>query len=258
MFIDSHAHLNDEKLIYNLEEIINSANSVNVRHIICPAYDYQSSIDALKICNKYGNVFCTLGIHPHDAKSFDKNFEDWLSKNVSDKSVKAIGEIGLDYHYDLSPREVQREVFGRQIELADAFNLPIVVHTREAIADTLNILEKYKNQLRNGVLIHCFNASLEVAKQVVERGYYVSFGGAVTFKNATNLTKVVEFIPLNRIMLETDSPYMTPEPYRREINQPKNIPIIAEKIAQIKGIDITEVEKITSENVINFFRLGEL
>ena len=257
MFIDSHAHLNDDKLYSNVEEIIENSKINNVDIIICSSYDYESSKRALQICQNHKNVFCSLGIHPHDAKSYTDEVEQFIINNAQNSQVKAIGEIGLDYYYDLSPREIQKEVFKKQILLAHKLGLPVVIHTRDSIGDTLSILKEYESYLTNGVLIHCFNASLKIVKIINERGYYVSFGGAITFKNAKNLIEVVKNIPLERILLETDCPYMTPEPYRGKINEPKNIPIIAKKLAEIKEISVEIVQEVTTKNAKKFFNIGE-
>lgn len=257
MFIDSHAHLNDDKLYSNVKEIIEDSKANNVGLIVCASYDYESSKRALHICQNHKNVFCTLGVHPHDSKSYTDKVEQYIIDNAKNPQVKAIGEIGLDYYYDLSPRETQKEVFIRQIKLANRLNLPVVIHTRDSIGDTLAILKENEKYLTNGVLIHCFNASQEIVKIVIERGYYVSFGGATTFKNAKNLVEVVKYIPIDRILLETDCPYMTPEPYRGKINEPKNIQIIAKKLAEIKELPLEIVEEITTKNSKKFFNIGE-
>lgn len=253
--IDCHAHLNDEKLKNNICEINNSSLNVGVNKIINVGYDLQSSIDAVKIASEYENMYAVVGVHPHDAKNYSSEVEQKLENLTKNKKVVAIGEIGLDYHYDLSPRDVQKDVFIKQIILSHKLNLPIVIHTREAIGETLDILNEHKQLLTNGVLIHCFNASLEVLDIVIKNGWYVSFGGAITFKNGNKIVECVKNCPLDRIMLETDCPYMTPEPYRGQINTPVNLPIVAAKIAEIKQIDLKEVENVTEQNTIKFFNL---
>ena len=253
--IDCHAHLNDEKLKNYIYEINNSSLNIGVNKIINVGYDLQSSIDAVKIASEYENMYAVVGVHPHDAKNYSSEVEQKLENLAKNKKVVAIGEIGLDYHYDLSPRDVQKDVFIKQIILSHKLSLPIVIHTREAIGETLDILNEYKQFLTNGVLIHCFNASLEVLDIVIKNGWYVSFGGAITFKNGNKIVECVKNCPLDRTMLETDCPYMTPEPYRGQINTPVNIPIIAAKIAEIKQIDVKKVEEVTEKNTIKFFNL---
>ena len=176
-----------------------------------------------------------------------------LSKN---KKVVAVGEIGLDYHYDLSPRDIQKQVFEKQILLAYKLGLPIVIHMREATQDTLEILEKNKQYIIRAVL-HCFNGSKQTLDKIMSMGFYVSYGGAVTFKNANGLLDIVKATPLDRIMLETDCPYMTPVPYRGQPNMPKYIPLVAEKICELKNISINQLQEITTKNAEKFFNLTQ-
>lgn len=256
MFIDVHAHLNDDKLIENVEQILEDASKVGVKKVICCGYDEKSSIVALELSKKFDCIYACIGMHPHDSKYYTEEFENWIKLNHNDSKVVAIGEIGLDYHYDLSPRETQKEIFVRQIRLASELKLPIVIHTREAIADTLQILKENKQFLNNKILFHCYNASLEITKELLKFDSYFSFGGTITFKNATNLVEVVKFIPLDRILLETDCPYLAPQPLRGSVNEPKNIPLIAEKLAEIKGVNIETISKQTLNNTKKFFNIG--
>ena len=254
MFIDTHAHLDDAKLINDVEKIISEANVENVKKIISVGCDADTSFQTVCLAEKYDNVYAIIGVHPHDAKTFNQEVENKLIELAKSKKVVAIGEIGLDYHYDLSPREVQREVFEKQINLAEKLNLPIIIHTREAIGDTMDILRRNKHKIKKA-LIHCFNASKEILTEIIQMGFCVSYGGAITFKTANGLLECVKNTPMDRIMLETDCPYLTPTPYRGTTNYPKYIPIVAEKIAELKNISIEEVEKITTKNAENFFKI---
>lgn len=253
MYIDIHSHINDDRLIENVEEIIKEANKENVGIIVCVGYDYPSSFLALELSKKYDNIYAVIGMHPHDAKIYDDKMEKFLEDNYTNEKVIAIGEIGLDYHYDLSPREVQKEVFEKQIKLAHKFNLPIVVHTREACKDTYDILKANKELIHGGI-IHCCGESLEMTKEFIKLGFSISLGGSITFKNNKNGVNLAKNIPLDKIMLETDCPYMTPEPFRGKINKPLFVKLVAEKIAEIREIPLEEVEQQTTKNALEVFK----
>lgn len=259
MLIDTHAHLDDEKYD-NIDHIISSAVKNGVEIIFCSAYDLQSSKRAFEISQKYPNVYCTIGIHPHNAKDYSIEFEKFAKSVANNKKVLSIGEIGLDYFYDLSDREVQKEVFEKQIKLSYELNLPITIHTRLATEDTLNILKNNIKYLKNGGCIHCFGGSIETAKEFIKLGFCVSVGGSITFKNANKLRDVVREIPLDKICLETDCPYLAPVPLRGSVNEPKNVKIIADKLAEIKNIDIEQVEIETTNVALKYYKLniGEL
>lgn len=251
--IDTHAHLNDLKLYENRKAIIDNAKSVGVDTIFCVGYDFLSSKKASDISNEFENVYAVCGVHPEEAKEYNGRIEKKLSGLFSNKKVVAVGEIGLDYFYELLDKEKQKEVFIKQILLADKFNLPIVIHTREAMQDTIKILTDYKQNIRNGGILHCFNGTTDEANQILNLGLYVAFGGQITFKNNNALCEVVKSVPLSKIVLETDSPYLSPK--RGEVNEPKNIPIICQKIADLKGITFEEAQKITSENARRVYKI---
>lgn len=255
--IDSHAHLNDEKLLHNVEKIIELAHKNGIKKIITVGFDLKSSITAVELAEKYQCIYAVIGVHPHNSQNYNEAVENHIKNLAKSKKVLAIGEIGLDYYYDLSPRDVQKAVFEKQIKLANELHLPIVVHTREAIGDTMNILNKYKDILKNNVLIHCFNASADILKIVSKNNWKVSFGGAITFKNANHLVDCVKNCPIENILLETDCPYMTPVPFRGELNTPDKLIYVANKIAQIKEIDVQDVIKTTEKNTIAFFKMGD-
>ena len=251
--IDTHAHLNDEDLVVRAEEILNDPW---LKTVIVPGYDFSSSKIALSLAHKYDKVYATLGCHPHDAESFSEEEKSFYRENAGDKKVVAIGEIGLDYYRDLSPREVQKKVFEEQIELADEVGLPIVLHVRDAYADTLEILRRNKEKLNNGVLLHCYSGSRELVRDFSEFDAYFAFGGAVTYKNAKK-EDVLKEVSIDRLLLETDCPYMTPVPVRWKVkeNEPKFIQYTLEHVAKILGLTVDELEKITTENAKRFFRL---
>ena len=252
MFVDVHAHLCDEKF-FDLDEIVKNAEEKRVEKIISASYNFSSCKKNLEIANKFDNVFLTVGIHPENVDEIDENYLSNLKNLSQSKKVVAIGEIGLDYHWRDDNKEKQQKVFVEQIELANELDLPIVVHCRDAIGDTLEILKKHTPKKES--LMHCYGGSEESAKEFLKLGFSFSFGGVVTFKNAKNVLKVVEALPLEKIMLETDCPYMSPEPFRGKLNEPKNIPIIAQKISEIKNLEISKIEEKTTKNTQKMFKI---
>ena len=253
--IDSHAHLNDEILYDRIDEINTESKKVGVDIIINVGYDLKSSRRAVEIAEKYENMYAIIGIHPENAKDYDEQVETELIELAKSKKVVAIGEIGIDYHYEKETAPLQKEIFAKQIRLSNMLKLPIVIHTRDAIGDTLKILSENEKYLTNGVLFHCFNASLEVLREVEKKGYFVAFGGAITFKNARGLIDCVKCCNIKNMLLETDCPYMSPEPFRGKVNTPKNIAIVCQKVAEIKDLKSDDVAKITTENTLKFFNI---
>lgn len=253
MFIDVHAHLDNVRYEEDLDAIVKNAKENSVEKIITAGYDLNSSYVDVKIANRFKNVFACVGVHPENVEGLEKNYLEKLETLLKNKKVVAVGEIGLDYHFRCDNKELQKKVFVEQIDLANHFKLPIVVHSRDAMGDTLEILKKHRAEF--GGLMHCFSGSVEMAREFMKLSFSFSFGGVVTFKNAKNVQEVVKNIPLEKIMLETDCPYMSPEPYRGKVNESKNIPIIAEKIADIKNIKIDEVEKNTTKNAEKMFKI---
>ena len=198
-------------------------------------------------------ILAKNGVHPEDANEYSENAQKKLIELCKSKKVVAIGEIGLDYHYEGFDKEKQKEVFLKQIVLADKLSLPIQIHCRDAMEDAMKILKENKDKLSRGGIFHCYSGSIEEAKEILKLGFSFSFGGVCTFKNARKAVEVINFLPIENILLETDCPYLAPEPHRGEVNEPKNIPFIAEKIAQIKNIQLEEVAKITTENAKRIF-----
>lgn len=250
MFIDTHMHIGSDFGVKPDLFVENAVNN-NVKIMIasfCEKKDLELSTFYVE---KYKNIYAAVGYHPEVTNNIvEKDFEILENKIKSNKKIVAIGEIGLDYYWTKDNKEKQREIFRRQLELAQKLSLPVVIHSRDSISETYDILSEYKV---NGV-IHCFSGSIEMARKFIKLGFLLGIGGVVTFKNS-KLYKVIEEIPLESIVLETDSPYLTPEPNRGKTNESSNIPYIAQRIADIKKMDITEVETITTNNAIRLFDL---
>ena len=253
MFVDVHAHIIDEKYEKPIE-VVERAKFFGVEKIICASSSYETSLKSSDfVCGKDG-LYCTIGVHPEDCENFDEIAEK-LEQLAKKEKVVAIGEIGLDYHYENYNKGKQQYVFEKQILLADKLGLPIVIHSRDAMADTMQILKRNKDKLKHGGIFHCYSGSVEEAKEILKLGFSFSFGGVCTFKNARKAVEVIEFLPIENIMLETDCPYLAPVPHRGEVNEPKYIPLIAEKIAEIKGLNLNEVANITTKNAERVFKI---
>ncbi|NMB20889.1 MAG: TatD family hydrolase [Firmicutes bacterium] len=250
--IDSHAHLNDPAFADDLDEVVARAEAAGVKTIINVGYDLTSSRRAIALSERYPTLWAVVGLHPHDAKFWTEELWDTIIELASHPKVLAIGEAGLDYHYDNSPRDVQRAVFREQLALGRQLNMPVVIHSREAAKDTLEILGEYPDV---PCLLHCYSGSLESARSYQQMGHYFSFGGPITFNNAHKLRDVVAGIPLERILLETDCPYLTPHPYRGKRNEPAHLPLVAQKLAEVHGCTLEDVVRQTEENTRAFFRL---
>lgn len=252
--IDSHAHLNGPSFDADLQEVLTRADEVGVHTIINIGYDLESSQHAVKLAETYPNLWAVVGVHPHDAKTWTPQIREKIKARSCSPKVVAIGEIGLDYHYDNSPREMQRMVFREQLALALEVNLPVVIHSRKATQDTLEIVKEFPGV---ACLFHCYSGSSETAEVYGKMGHYFSFGGPITFKNAHKLREVVAQIPLERILIETDCPYLTPHPHRGKRNEPAYLIYVAEKLAEIHGRTPEEIGKLTEKNTRRFFRLIE-
>lgn len=252
---DTHAHLNDDAFDTDREAVIESLAEYGVDRVIDVACDMRTVDKTLALLEKYPFIYGTAGMHPHDASAMDNALMDRLKQVLSHKKMLALGEIGLDYHYDFSPREVQRKWFAEQLELARELDMPVTLHIREAFGDCMDILKAHKNGLRG--VMHCYSGSVETAYECLDLGLAFSFGGAVTFKNAKKPIEVIEKLPLESILLETDCPYMTPVPYRGKRNDPSFIGLVAERIAEVKGMSAEELSKVTFENANRVFEIGE-
>lgn len=254
--IDTHAHLQDKKY-EDYNEIIFNAHKEGVEKIICASACLETSKKAVSIALEHENVYATVGVHPEEAGQWNETIRKEILSLAKNKKVVAIGEIGLDYYYEFCSREQQKKAFIEQIELANELGLPVVIHTRDASGDTLEIIRSNLKYLTNGVVIHCYSMSVEILKEILSYGFYISLGGAITFKNARGLLDIVKACPINRLMLETDCPYMSPEPFRGKRNEPKNVIYVATKIAELKNMSLSQVQKTTTENAINFFNLNK-
>ena len=251
MYIDNHCHIFSE-YYDDIEKTINESFEKNVNILILSGCSKKDIIEGLDLIRKYKNVFMTIGFHPDEVDNVNEDDINWLEKLIKDNNkIIGIGEIGLDYYWVKDNKEKQIELFEKQLKLAEKLNVPVVIHTRDATDDTLKILKKYK--LKG--IIHCFTGSIETAKEYIKLGFNIGIGGVITFKN-TNLKDTIKEIPIDKITLETDSPYLTPTPHRGEQNSPKYIPIIAEEIAKQKELSTKDVEKITTSNSISLFDLN--
>ena len=243
MLIDTHCHLDEYD---DIDKIVNFDG-----FMIASGCDLKSNKKVLELVNNYDNVYGTIGIHPECvSKVIDEDYK-FIENNLSNKKIVGIGEIGLDYHYDTYDKEKQIEVFKHQLEIAEKHNIPVVVHSRDAIADTYNTLKEYNIK----GTIHCFSSSLEMAKKFIKLGYKIGVGGVVTFKNGKKIQEIVKNIDLKHILIETDSPYLSPEPLRGKRNEPKNVYYVAKKISEIKNLDISLVLEVTNNNAISQFDL---
>ncbi|HHY16003.1 MAG TPA: TatD family hydrolase [Firmicutes bacterium] len=252
--IDSHAHLNDPRFAEDLDDVIGRAEAAGVQTIINIGYDLESSRRAVELTEQYTGLWAVVGLHPHDARLWTEEVRDALAELAQHPKVVAIGEVGLDYHYDNSPRDKQREVFGLQLTLARELGLPAVIHSRDASGDTVEIIEKFSDV---NCLLHCYSGSWETAEIYRKLGHFFSFGGPITFNNAHKLRGVARRISPERLLVETDCPYLTPHPFRGKRNEPAYLPYIVEKLAELHGLTAAEMTKITVENTKHFFRLTE-
>jgi TatD DNase family protein len=251
-FVDSHAHLDFEQFDQDRDAVIKNAQLANIAAIINIGINIETIKKSIELAEKYDFIYATAGIHPHDSKDMKSNQWDEFVEFLKHPKIVAIGEIGLDYFKDYSPHDVQKEILHRQLELAVEHELPVVVHTRNAWQDILPIFTKqYRGKLRG--VFHCFSGLEREAKAVLDAGYFISFTGVVTFKNAQALNIATNYVPLDRLLLETDCPFMAPEPYRGKRCEPAHVPYIARKISETKKIDLAELAYETNRNVENLF-----
>ncbi len=245
--IDTHCHIFRE-YYDNIDEVINDMDGF----MIVAGIDDKTNLEVIELVNKYEKVYGVIGIQPEEINKITMDSYNIIEQNITNPKIVGIGEIGLDYYWTDSNKELQQQVFTRMMELASRYHKPVVIHSREAIKDTYDIICKYPDVK---CVLHCYSSSLEMAKELVKMGVKLGIGGVLTFKNAKKLVEVVKEIPLEYLLLETDSPYLTPEPYRGQQNKPENVMLIAQKIAQIKGITIDEVLMATTQNAIEQFDL---
>ena len=247
---DSHAHLDDEAFDDDRDEIIENC-SARLKGVINPGSDMDSSKKAVKLSEENAVIYSAVGFHPHEARLMQPKDEEVLAELAKNKKVVAIGEIGLDYYYDYSPRDVQKTVFIRHLDLARQLSLPVIIHDRDAHGDILEIIKNEGQGIRG--VFHCYSGSWEMAKVILKMGWYISFGGSLTFKNAVKTVEVAKNIPDDMMLLETDSPYLTPVPYRGKRNNPCMVEHVCTKMAELKDMEFEQVADITTKNVMALF-----
>jgi TatD DNase family protein len=255
MLFDSHAHLDDEQFDPDRQSLIDSLPKRGISYVVNAGADLDSSGRSIELSEQHSFIYAAVGVHPHDAREMRDSDLDTLLKLAAHSKVVAIGEIGLDYYYDNSPREVQRKRFEDQLNLALKADLPVIIHSRDAHNDTMDILKAYSSGLK-GCVLHCYSGSWEMAKIYVNMGFMISLGGPVTFRNAVKAVEVAQKIDMNYMMIETDCPYLAPHPHRGKRNDPGLLYLIAERIAEIRGMKAEEVAQITLKNACRFFGIS--
>ncbi len=253
VLVDTHAHLNDSKYARDLEAVQARAREAGVDAIVCPGIDFTSSRQAVQLAQASPRIYAAVGIHPHDAAGVAPRAWEGLRILAQNDQVMALGEMGFDFYRNLSPREVQEDVFRRQLQLAGEFNLPVIIHDRAAHRETLAVLKDFPGL--PGVVLHCFSGGLRMAEECLARGYYLGIAGPVTFSKSEELAGVVKNAPLDRLLLETDCPYLAPQPWRGKRNEPSYLTAVAEAVSRIKGISPARVAAVTTANACRFFRL---
>ncbi|SEQ09938.1 TatD family hydrolase [Piscibacillus halophilus] len=254
MLFDTHVHLNADQFMEDRDEVIQRALDTGVEHMVVVGFDRKTIPLAIEIAEQYDFIYAAVGWHPVDAIDMTDEDLKWIEELCRHPKVVAIGEMGLDYHWDKSPHDVQKEVFRKQIQLAKKVNMPIIIHNREATEDIVHIL-KEENAQECGGIMHCYNDVVDHAKECLDLGFYISLGGPVTFKNATDPKIVAEEVPLDRLLIETDCPFLAPHPNRGKRNEPAYVKLVAEKIAELKGISLDEVARYTTENAKKVFSI---
>lgn len=253
---DTHAHINDEKFLNDQTEMLEQCFSAGVEYIVCPGVDRQTSESAVALAGKYPQVYAAVGLHPEEVKSgLEEDYEYYRDVALHNPKVVAIGEIGLDYYWDTSTKDLQKEVFIRQLELAKEVDKPIIIHDRDAHGDIMDLLRTYGKD--NYGIFHCYSGSFEMATEAMKMGFYISFAGPVAFPKSTKIKEVASKIPLDCILIETDSPYMTPPPFRGRRNDPSKTQYIAEEIARLKGLDADDFAQIALENGKRIFKIND-
>jgi TatD DNase family protein len=256
MFIDTHTHLFLKNFDEDRDQVIKNALDAGVKYMLVPATDIETAKQAIALAEKYESVYVAVGVHPHDTKEWDDIWIDELRELAKHEKVVAIGEIGLDYFYDFSPKDKQHQAFEKQIELAIEMGLPIIIHNRDSNDDIMDFARKYKDTSLKAQY-HCFAGTVDNVRELVEMGHYISFTGNITFKNADSIREVLSKVSVENILLETDSPFLTPVPYRGKRNEPKHIPLITEVVAETHHLRVEDVARTTSWNAYKLFGIGE-
>lgn len=259
MLFDTHVHLNADQFMEDRDETIQRAFDAGVNYMVVVGFDRRTIPLAIEIAEQNETIYAAVGWHPVDAIDMTNEDLNWIEELSSHPKVVAIGEMGLDYHWDKSPKDVQKEVFRKQIRLAKKVNMPIIIHNREATEDIIEILQE-ENAAEVGGIMHCYNDSAEYVQACLDMNFYISLGGPVTFKNASLPKEVAVQVPLDRLLVETDAPFLAPHPNRGKRNEPAFVKLVAEKIAELRGISFEELSKKTTENAFAFFgiKAGDL
>ncbi|PTI70816.1 TatD family hydrolase [Mammaliicoccus vitulinus] len=254
MLIDTHVHLNADQYDEDLQEVIDRALEEGIDRMFVVGFDTKTIERTMKLIDEYEFIYGIIGWHPVDAIDCTEERLEWIEKLSKHPKIIGIGEMGLDYHWDKSPKDVQKEVFRKQIALAKRVQLPIIIHNREATQDCVDIL-KEENASEIGGIMHSFSGSNEIADEILKMNFYISLGGPVTFKNAKQPKEVAQHVPLDRLLVETDAPYLSPHPYRGKRNEPARVKLVAEQIAEFRGISYEEVCEATTQNAERLFKL---
>lgn len=255
MLFDTHVHLNDDQFENDLDVVIQRAQQNGVKKMVVVGFDRKTIKKAIELIDQYDFLYASIGWHPVDAINMSEEDLSWIEEQAKHPKVVALGEMGLDYHWDKSPASIQKEVFRKQIRLAKKLKMPIIIHNREATEDVVHILRE-ENAAEVGGIMHCFSGSVETAKECMKMNFLISLGGPVTFKNAKKPKEVAVEIPLDRLLIETDCPYLAPHPMRGKRNEPAYVKLVAEQIAELKGISFAEVAEKTTANAKKLFGIG--
>ena len=253
MFIDSHCHLTYEPLLSNIDDVIINCKINDIVKLLTISTDLQTSKESIVIADKYDQVFCTIGMHPNSSEKEFSKFNNLKVISKQSKKIVGIGETGLDYYKFKSNKNIQIDAFLKHIDLADQLKIPVIVHNRDADDDLINIISDNVRKKSINFLIHCFTGSLEMVKKLLDLNCFISFSGIVTFKKSDDLRNVVKYVPIDRMMIETDSPFLSPEPFRGKSNNPLMVKYVAKTIAELKQISINDIAKKTTYNFNNFF-----
>ncbi|MCI8311497.1 MAG: TatD family hydrolase [Lachnospiraceae bacterium] len=256
MIFDSHAHYDDQAFDSDREEVLASLQKSGIGTVVNVGASLEGTRRTIELTRKYPFIYGAAGVHPSEVKELDEERFLWLRKQCMQEKIVAVGETGLDYYWDKEHHELQKKWFIRQLRLAKELHLPVIIHSREAAADTMEIL-KQEYSIQTKAVIHCYSYALEMARIYVEMGYYLGIGGVITFKNAKKLKEVVQEIPLSHLLLETDCPYLSPEPYRGARNDSRNLSYVVEAVAKLKGCSIEEVIQTTEENARKFYGIEQ-
>lgn len=248
--IDTHSHINFEDYKENFEFFLQDIKDNEVEAVIIPGVEPSTFDEIISYCEKYEMLYGAIGIHPSEAKTYTEDVEKEIYEKCKHNKIIAIGEIGLDYYWEQETKELQKEVFRKQLKIAEGLKLPVLIHDREAHEDTFELIQEFN---LNNVVFHCFSGNAEFAQRCIEKGYYIAIGGVVTFKNAKDLKEVAKIVPLEKLLLETDAPYLAPVPFRGKLNTPAYLKYIAQEIANIKEIDVELVKEHTTQNAKKIF-----